>query len=222
MYRNLIIVIVVILGFAASLPAQVCGPGCPVCSGSGQSTGALLPPGTFVSTGMAIPGGEEETGVFNLRAGVNSWLDLGLGYTFKSDKFIWSLRLQPISENEESWRPAVIVGTGSVQTGRSDQSAFIQVTKSFEFSEIISARFSIGIASLLPDFDKEYFLAGITLTVTEQWSPFFSYDGINYHVGLSWIPKDWLFVTGIMVEMKNPAILVGFRWGFDKKTSLVE
>ncbi len=219
MHKTLIMVIIVIFGFSVLSPAQVCGPGCPVCSGSGQSTGSLLSPGTFVSTALAIPGGEDEMSVFQVRAGVNSWLDLGLGYTVKSEKFIWSIRLQPISENEESWRPAVIVGTGSVQTGGSDQSAFIQVTKSFEFSEIISARFSVGMASLLPDFDKEYFLAGLTMTVTEQWSPFFNYDGINYHAGLSWIPFDWLFVTGLMVEMKDPAIMIGFRWGFEKNSS---
>jgi hypothetical protein len=222
MYRNLIMFIVLLFGFAVYSPAQVCGPGCPVCSGSGQSTGALLSPGTLISTAIAIPDGEDETGVFNFRVGVSSWLDVGLGYTVKSDRFIWSVRLQPLSENEESWRPAIIVGTGSVQTGGSDQSAFIQVTKSFEFSEIFSARFSIGAATLLPDFDKEYFLAAITMTVTERWSPFFNYDGINYHLGLSWMPNDWLFVTGVMVEMKNPAIMVGFRWSFDKKDLPIE
>ena len=222
MYKNLILIIVYLFGFAVISPAQVCGPGCPVCSGSGQSTGALLSPKTFVSTAMAISNGEDETGVFNLRAGVSSWLDVGLGYTVKSDKFIWSVRLQPLSENEETWRLGIIVGTGSVQTGRSDQSAFIQATKAFEFSEIFSVRLSVGAATLLPDFDQEYFLAGITMTVTEQWSPFFNYDGINYHAGLSWIPYDWLFVTGLMVEMKNPAIMFGFRWGFDEKDPQVE
>jgi len=217
MCKKVIVVIILLFGLAVISPAQVCGPGCPVCSGSGQSTGALLSPKSFVSTAMAIPNGEDETGVFNLRAGVSSWLDVGLGYTVKSDKFIWSVRLQPLSENEETWRPGIIVGTGSVQTGRSDQSAFIQATKAFEFSEIFSVRLSVGAATLLPNFDQEYFLAGITMTVTEQWSPFFNYDGINYHAGLSWIPYDWLFVTGLMVEMKNPAIMVGFRWGFDNK-----
>jgi hypothetical protein len=217
MLRNLSIAFVIILGFVVNAPAQVCGPGCPVCSGSGQSTGALISPGTFVSTAMAIQNGEDETSVLNFRAGVTSWLDVGLGYTVKSDKFIWSVRLQPISENEESWRPAVILGTGSVQTGGSDQSAFIQVTKSFEFSEVFSARFSVGLATLLPDFNKEYILAGLTMTITERWSPFINYDGINYHAGLSWIPYDWLFVTGLLVEMKDPSIMVGFRWGFDKK-----
>jgi hypothetical protein len=106
------------------------------------------------------------------------------------------------------------LGTGSVQTGGSDQSVFIQLTKAFDFGEEIAARFSIGVASLLPDLDKGYFLAGLTLTVTERWNPFLSYDGRNFHVGLSWIPKDWLFVAGLIVEMKYPAILVGNRWSF--------
>lgn len=217
MLRNLSLALIILFGFFVNSPAQVCGPGCPVCSGSGQSTGALISPGAFISTAMAIPNGKDETAVLNFRVGVTSWLDIGLGYTVKSDKFIWSVRLEPISEAEKSWRPAVILGTGSVQTGKSDQSAFIQVTKSFEFSEIISVRFSVGLATLMPDFDKEYLLAGITMTMTESWSPFLNYDGINYHAGLSWIPFDWLFVTGLMVEMKDPAFMVGVRWGFDKK-----
>ncbi len=216
MHKNVIAILIMMLGFAVASPAQLCGPGCPVCSGSGRSTGALLPSGTLISTAMAIPEGEDETGVFNLRAGVNSWLDLGLGYTVKSDKFIWSVRLQPLSEDESSLRPAVILGTGSVQTGGSDQSAFIQVTKAFELNEAFSTRFSVGLASLLPDFNQEYFLANITMTVTERWSPFFSYDGINSHLGLSWLPNDWLFITGLLVEMRDPAVLVGFRWNSKK------
>jgi hypothetical protein len=84
---------------------------------------------------MFIPTGEDETGVLNLRAGVTSWLDLGLGYTAKSKKLIWSVRWQPLAEDESSWRPAVILGTGSIQTGKSDQSIFIQLTKAFDISE---------------------------------------------------------------------------------------
>jgi len=145
---------------------------------------------------------------------VTSWLDVGLGYSAKSNKAIWSVRVQPLAEEESSWRPAIIMGTGSVQAGGSDQSLFLQVTKAIEFSEKFSARFSIGVASLLPDLDRGYFLAGLTLTVTESWSPFLSYDGINFHLGLSWIPIDWLFITGIIVEMQNPAILIGHRLSF--------
>ncbi len=217
MCRYLTAFFVVLFGLVIRSPAQVCGPGCPVCSGTGASTGALLPSRSLVSTGMAIPNGEDETGVFNIRGGVTSWLDLGIGYGVKADKLIWSIRLQPLSEDESSWRPAIILGTGSVQAGGSDQSLFLQVTKAFEFSEQFSARFSLGMASLMPELAKNYLLAGITLTVTEYWSPFFSYDGINYHAGLSWIPFNWLFITGYLVEMKNPAILVGYRMSFNDK-----
>ena len=208
------LIIIIILGLAINSSAQQCGPGCPICSGSGRSTGAILPSGTLISTVMSIPKGEDETGVFNFRAGITSWLDLGLGYTVKSKKLIWSIRWQPLSEDESSLRPGIILGTGSVQTGGSDQSVFIQLTKAFGFGGEFSARFSIGLASLLPDFDREYFLANLTLTVTERWSPFLSYDGLNFHLGLSWIPNDWLFIAGLIVEMKNPAILVGHRWSF--------
>ncbi len=212
--RFMVFIFAIGLGLVVYASAQECGPGCPVCSGSGSSTGALLPSGTIVSTIMSIPNGEDETAVLNLRCGVTSWLDVGLGYTFRSKEPIWSVRLQPVAEDESSWRPAAILGTGSVQTGGSDQSVFIQVTKAFDFSEEISARFSVGVASLLPDLDKGYFLASLTMTVTECWSPFSSYDGRNFHVGLSWIPNDWLFIAGLMVEMKFPAILAGYRWSF--------
>jgi len=212
--RLIVFFFVISLGFTINAAAQQCGPGCPVCSGSGSSTGALLPSGTLISTVMFIPTGEDETGVFNLRAGVTSWLDLGLGYTMKSEKLIWSVRWQPLAEDESSWRPGIILGTGSVQTGKSDQSIFIQLTKAFEFSESLSARFSIGTASLLPKLDKRYFLASLTMTITESWSPYLSYDGLNFHLGLSWIPTDRLFIAGIMVEMKYPAVLVGYRWSF--------
>ncbi len=215
MYKFLSIFVCLLFGAVIISHAQVCGPGCPVCSGTGASTGALLPSRSIVATGMAIPNGEDETGVFNIRGGVTPWLDLGVGYGVKADKLIWSVRLQPLSEDESSWRPAIILGTGSVQTGGSDQSLFLQVTKAFEFSEQFSARFSLGMASLMPEFKKNYLLAGITLAVTEYWSPFFSYDGINYHAGLSWIPLNWLFITGYLVEMKYPSILVGYRMNFD-------
>ncbi len=214
MSRFVVLIFIICLVFASNAAAQQCGPGCPVCSGSGSSTGALLSSGTLISTVMSIPTGEDETGVFNLRAGVTSWLDLGFGYTVKSKKLIWSARLQPLTEDESSWRPAIILGTGSVQTGKSDQSIFIQLTKAFDFSEKFSARFSIGAASLLPELDKGYFLASLTMTVTERWSPFLSFDGLNFHLGLSWIPTDWLFIAGLILEMKFPAILVGYRYSF--------
>ena len=190
--------------------AQECGPSCPVCSGS--QGGALLAPGTLLMSGIYIPGGEDETGVVNLRYGVFSWLDIGAGYTVEAERPIWSLRLQPIPEKEKGWRPAFIVGTGSVQTGNSDQSVFAQVTKGFEFSEVFALRLSGGITSLIPDFERGYGLAGVTLTVTERFSPFASYDGRNTHLGLAWIPTDWMTISGLLIESKEPGVSLAYRF----------
>ncbi len=212
--RFLVFIATLSLGLVNSASAQECGPGCPVCSGSGSSTAALLPSGTLISSGMFIPEGEDETGVLNLRAGVTPWLDLGFGYTVESKKLIWGVRLQPLAEDESSWRPGIILGSGSVQTGGSDQSIFIQLTKALDFSEEFAARFSVGVAGLLPDMDRGYFLANLTMTVIERWSPFLSYDGRNFHLGLSWILTDTIFIAGYLVEMKTPAVLVGYRWIF--------
>ena len=196
---------------------QECGPFCPVCSGTGSSTSALVSRGVIIPNMLYIPQGDEETGVISLRSGVTTWLDLGVGYTIKAEKLIWSVRLQPLNEVESSiYRPSIIVGTGSVQTGRSDQSVFIQLSKSWEINELFSFRISSGIASLLPEVDKYYGLAGITLTITEKWSPFVSYDGISFHPGLSWIPKDWLAIGAVLIESKEPAISVGIRYNLEK------
>ena len=43
--------------------AQECGPGCPICLGTGSSTGALLSTGTIIPNFLYIPNGEEETGM---------------------------------------------------------------------------------------------------------------------------------------------------------------
>ncbi|MFQ6092057.1 MAG: hypothetical protein ACE5OR_05150 [bacterium] len=205
---------IAILGLMNFAGAQECGPSCPVCSGSGENSGALLAPKTLLVTGLYIPTGEDETGVMNLRYGVISWLDVGIGYTVEAEKPIWSARLQPLSESEIGWRPALILGTGSVQTGGSDQSVFAQVTKAWEFGEGYALRLSGGFASLVPDFDKGYGLAGLTLTVTDSLSPFVSYDGRNFHAGLSLIPTKWLTIAGLLVEARDPAISLGYRRSF--------
>ena len=82
-----------------------------------------------------------------------SWLDVGIGYTIDAEKPIWGARFQPISESDVGWRPGLMLGTGSVQTGGRDQSVFIQLTKSWESSEGYVLRLSGGVAGLVPDFD---------------------------------------------------------------------
>ena len=214
-------ILTIILLFIIILPgvaiAQVCGPFCPVCSGTGSSTSALVSKGVIIPNILYIPRGDEEKGVISLRGGATSWLDLGVGYTIEAEKLIWSVRLQPLNEVESSiFRPSIIVGTGSVQTGGSDQSVFIQISKSWEINELFSIRISSGIASLLPEVKKYYGLAGITLTISEKWSPFASYDGISFHPGLSWIPKEWLAIGIVLIESKEPAISVGIRYNLEK------
>ena len=212
MKKVFVSLIIVLSGFVNVARAQECGPSCPVCSGSGDNTGALLAPRTLLATGMYIPKGEDETGVLNLRYGMFSWLDVGLGYTVEAEKPIWGARLQPLSESEVGWRPGLILGTGSVRTGGSDQSVFIQITKSWEFRQGYALRLSGGFASLVPDFERGYGLAGLILTVTERFSPFVRYDGRNFHLGLSWIPTDRLTVAGLYIETSDPALSLGYRW----------
>lgn len=209
-------------GFANYASTQECGPSCPVCSGSGDNTGGLLTPKTLFASGLYLPNGDEETGVINLRYGITSWLDAGIGYTIEAEKPIWSARIQPFSECEDNWRPGLILGTGSVQTGGNDQSVFAQLTKSWEFSEGFSLRLSGGVATLSPDFDESFGLAGMTMTITESLSPFASYDGRNFHFGLAWIPTDWLTISGLLVEEETPAVSMGYRWSFSDETDTGE
>jgi hypothetical protein len=214
MKHPLKIFVIILFCLACISESQECGPSCPVCSGTGESGGGLMKTRTLLVGGIYIPFGEEEIGVINLRYGVFKWMDVGAGYTIKAEKPIWSIRFLPLSENEESWRPGIIIGTGSVQTGGSDQSVFAQITKSWEFKEGFALRLAGGAASLVPDFDEIYGIGGITATVTEQFSPFASYDGKNFHVGLAWIPTDWLTIGALLVEMENPAVSLGYRFSF--------
>ncbi len=208
--KNVLITIIFILLLSNYLSAQECGPSCPVCSGS--TDGSLLASQSFLFTTMSIPGGEEENGVFNLRYGAFSRFDVGAGYTVKSNKIIWNARFQALSE--ESWKPGIILGTGSVRTGKSDQSLYLHLTKLWEFSESFSFRITAGVASLLPEYEKVYGLGGITTSIAEKFSPFISYDGINFHEGLAWIPLDWLTISALLIESKDSALSVGIKHSF--------
>lgn len=192
------------------LSGQECGPSCPVCSGG--STGKAMDRGSFFLSGMYIPGGEEETGVFKLRYGIFSWLDAGIGYTVKAEKLTWSLRVRAISEDEDGWRPGLLVGTGSVQIGGGDQSFYMLLTKSREFSEGFAVQVSGGLATLMPDFDRLYGLAGFTVTIREKYSAFINYDGRNIHPGISWVPLDWLTLSAVLIEGRDFALSAGIRW----------
>jgi hypothetical protein len=206
--KTIQISVLILLLFTGVTSAQECGPNCPVCSGAGSNDGALLSRRSIMISGLSIPKADEERTVLKVSYGILSWLNAGIGYGFRSEKVLWSVRAQPVFEQENGWRPGFILGTGSVQIGGSDQSAFAQVIKSVEISEIFSLRLSTGTATLIPDFDKIYGLAGITTSFYERFALFANFDGKSFHEGISWIPLDWFTLSFLMVETEFPAISI--------------
>ena len=203
--------LLLVLLFAGITFAQECGPSCPVCSGAGNNDGALLSQRTVMISGLSIPTADEERAVLNARYGILSWLDAGVGYAVRTETVLWNVRAQPVIEQEGGWRPGIILGTGSVQTGGSDQSIYAQFIKSWEISEIFGLRLSTGAATLVPDFDETYGQAGITTSFYERFAAFANYDGRSFHEGISWIPLDWLALSFLMVETEFPAISIVFK-----------
>jgi len=209
---------IVIILLSSIVSAQECGPMCPVCSGS--SDGSLLDAQSFLFTTTNIPGGKEEKSVLNVRYGVFPRFDVGAGYTVKSDKVIWNARFEAFREDGDSWIPGFILGSGSVRTGSSDQSLYLHVTKSWEFSEDFAVRMTTGAATLVPEYDKVYGLAGMTTSIYEKFSPFVNYDGKNFHEGIAWIPLNWLTVSVLMIESKEPALSAGLRWSYSNTINM--
>jgi len=202
---TILVLLMLLTGVAV---AQECGPSCPVCSGSGNNQGALLARNSVMITGLSIPTAEEERTVFSARYGLFSWLDAGLGYAVRTEKTLWNVRVQPLTEVNGTWRPGIILGSGSVQTGGSDQSLYAQLVKSLDVGKRLGAGISAGAAMLLPDFDKVYGLAGVTGNLDERYSIFASYDGESFHEGVSWIPLEWLALSFLLVETEYPSIAV--------------
>ncbi len=220
MKKNLLIILILLINFNSLLLAQGCGPNCPACSGT--TNGNLSPKGSVSLQGLYLPTGEEEFGVMSLKYGVFDWMDLGIGYTFKAQKIIWNARLQPIKQDEDNWKPSIILGTGSIRTGSSDQSIYVNVLKSKEFSENFAMSVSGGVASLVSDIDKIYGIGNVSMIFVEKITAFVNFDGISFHEGLMWTVNDW-FTTGVMlIESKDPAITVNITISlFNKKPTAI-
>jgi len=107
--KKISLTIILISVLCSMLLPQECGPSCPVCSGTAD--GSLLAVKSILFTSMYIPNGEEEQGRLNLRYGAFAWLDMGIGYAINTKKIIWNARAQVIKENEEGWRPGIILGS---------------------------------------------------------------------------------------------------------------
>lgn len=211
----ILMTIFVALGSVGAAKSQECGPGCPACSG--KAVGDLLSPMTVLFSGLYIPEGEEEKAIFNLRYGLFSWIDTGIGYAVDGEEVIWSVRVEPFAQDLEGWRPALILGTGSVQAGGSDQSGYVQLVKTLE---VVEGRLGIsvagGYATDIPDLVEHWGLATFSVTLFDRMSPFYIYDGINSHIGISFFPAEWLTLSGYVLEMEEPAVSVGLQWCFDE------
>jgi hypothetical protein len=203
MKKYIIILFFVIIG-VNEIYAQGCGPNCPACSGT--IDGSLLAPKTLSLQGLYMPTAEDEQGITSLRYGLFKWLDAGVGYAFNAQKIIWNARIQPLTEKKDGWRPGIVLGTGSIRTGDSDQSFYVNFLKSREFSEKFSITASAGAASLATDIDKIYGIGNVSATFSEKYTVYVNFDGINFHEGFAWTVNNWLTTGFMMIESKYPSL----------------
>ena len=216
--RNLFQVFVIIAGMffiSSKAYSQECGPNCPACSGG--SSGGIIAKNNLVVSVLGIPASDDEYAVANLRYGVFNWMDVGVGYAFKAKNPIWSVRIKPLSENEDKWYPGIIIGTGSVRTGGSDQSVYGMLTKTVEFSEKFALQGYVGAASVFKDFENPFFLSGLSAIFLEKFTVFGSYDGKNFHEGIAWTATDNLTLSGLLIETRYPTLSVSYRFDLGKK-----
>lgn len=207
--------VVVMLFISNRSFAQECGPNCPACSGG--ASGSLISQNNLVISALGMPTSDDEYAVVNVRYGIFKWLDAGVGYGFKAKKPIWSLRVQPLAEKAGKWHPGIIVGTGSVRTGGTDQSVYAMLTKTFEISEKFALQGYVGAASIFKDFNKPFFLSGVSAILFEKFTVFGSYDGKNFHEGFSWTTTENLTLSALLIETRYPALSVSYRFDLGKK-----
>jgi len=215
---NLFKVCVVIAGMffiSSKSYSQECGPNCPACSGG--SSGGIIAKNNLVVSALVIPKSEDEYAVANIRYGVFEWMDVGLGYAFKAKDPIWSVRLKPLAEKDDKWHPGIIIGTGSVRTGGSDQSVYGMLTKTVEFNEQFALQGYVGAASVFKDFENPFFLSGLSAIFFEKFTVFGSYDGLNFHEGFSWTTTDHLTLSALVIETRYPALSISYRFDLGKK-----
>ncbi len=186
-----------------------CGPGCPACSGGANES--MLDPSTIKGSIMYIPEGEEETAILNISGTVTSWLELGLGYAMDEEKVIWNAKARIVNEQPGAWRPSLVLGTGSVEIGGSDQSGYLQLFKNIDLTPELVWGVSGGYATDLPDLKEGFWLSTVSLTYQETLAPFYSYDGSSSHVGMTWFANNWLQLSGTYLEMEDLAISVGIK-----------
>lgn len=169
----------------------------------------MLAPYTLKGGLLFIPDGDDEKAIFNLASSILPWLELGAAYAWEAEEMIWNAKVQVIPESGAPWRPALVLGTGSVRAGGSDQSAYAQLFKKARLHDRLQLALSGGLATDVPDLEDRYQLFNAILELDGKFAPFYSYDGNSSHVGAIWYARDWLQITGYALEMAEPAISMG-------------
>lgn len=209
MNNRLLLSIIFFFSIQVYAIAQGCGPNCPICTGS--TSGTLTNFKSISIQGLYVPSGDEETGVMTLRYGAFNWLDLGIGYTYKEKNVIWNARIKVIKQDKESWKPDLIIGTGSIRADGNDQSIYMSLLKTREFSEEIAISISAGIATLSSDLSKYYGIANLSIIFNEKLITFVNFDGLQFHEGITWSFNDWFSAGLMLIESKDPAISISIR-----------
>lgn len=82
--------------------------------------------------------------------------------------------------------------------------------------DLVEGAFNIslagGYATDFPDFREHWFLGTVSLTLFDRLGPFYTFDGINSHLGASLFAKEWLTLTAYALELAEPAVSIGIRW----------
>jgi hypothetical protein len=189
--------------------AQDCGPNCPICSGSGFDTEAMLSNKTVFTNARLFPDAEE-TLIGGMKLAVSSRLDLGLNYLTTSRKVLWNARALLVVE--EDWKPAIILGIGSVRANTSDQSIFLTATRNLESTVGVPLRLSVGAAAYLSESDRVYPIGTLSHLYKEKLFPFISYDGVNFNYGAAYFVLETLHIGLIYAENRYLGLTTGFRF----------
>ena len=73
-----------------------------------------------------------------------------------------------------------------------------------------------GYATDLPEIEKDWGLGSFSLTLFGRVSPFYTYDGINSHLGLSCVATEWLTLSGYSLEMETAAFSAQVQWSIGR------
>ena len=172
----------------------------------------------FAFSGRWIPEkGDAGQIFFSAKYWVTNDLGIGIDYRPRVDHISWTATYRALSEDVESWRPALILGTsvddfteGSTQV--ESRSYFATFSKSFNDHKLwgITAAPYVG-AVYIDKLDKVRPLAGVNFRHKEA-SLMIQYSGTDTHLTLTRSLSDNLSVSAIYWGLKYPGLGMSLRF----------